>query len=323
MTNLLADIKSLAKITLNIESEAIKKLISYIDDSFFLCLQDIDQMPGRLIVSGIGKSALIGQKMVATFNSTGTPAIFMHAADAIHGDLGMVQPGDIVMLISKSGNTPEIKALIPYIKNMGNKLIALVGNVESELATQANYVINSTVDQEACPNNLAPTTSTTAQLAMGDTMAVCLLKMRGFTGQDFARFHPGGSLGKQLYLRAKDLSAVNAKPVVNLNQSAKEVLLQISKGRLGIVAVLDDFQKIKGVITDGDIRRLLEKTNDISNVKAQNFYSSSFKSIDSESMATEALQLMRNHSINQLVVLKEGNFDGFIHIQDLIREGLI
>jgi arabinose-5-phosphate isomerase len=323
MTNLLADIKSLAKITLNIESEAIKKLISYIDDSFFLCLQAIDQMPGRLIVSGIGKSALIGQKMVATFNSTGTPAIFMHAADAIHGDLGMVQPGDIVMLISKSGNTPEIKALIPYIKNMGNKLIALVGNVESELATQANYVINSTVDQEACPNNLAPTTSTTAQLAMGDTMAVCLLKMRGFTGQDFARFHPGGSLGKQLYLRAKDLSAVNAKPVVNLNQSAKEVLLQISKGRLGIVAVLDDFQKIKGVITDGDIRRLLEKTNDISNVKAQNFYSSSFKSIDSESMATEALQLMRNNSINQLVVLKEGNFDGFIHIQDLIREGLI
>lgn len=323
MTNLLADIKSLAKITLNIESEAIKKLISYIDDSFFLCLQDINQMPGRLIVSGIGKSALIGQKMVATFNSTGTPAIFMHAADAIHGDLGMVQPGDIVMLISKSGNTPEIKALIPYIKNMGNKLIALVGNVESELATQANYVINSTVDQEACPNNLAPTTSTTAQLAMGDTMAVCLLKMRGFTGQDFARFHPGGSLGKQLYLRAKDLSAVNAKPVVNLNQSAKEVLLQISKGRLGIVAVLDDFQKIKGVITDGDIRRLLEKTNDISNVKAQNFYSSSFKSIDSESMATEALQLMRNNSINQLVVLKEGNFDGFIHIQDLIREGLI
>ena len=195
--------------------------------------------------------------------------------------------------------------------------------MESELATQANYVINSTVDQEACPNNLAPTTSTTAQLAMGDTMAVCLLKMRGFTGQDFARFHPGGSLGKQLYLRAKDLSAVNAKPVVNLNQSAKEVLLQISKGRLGIVAVLDDFQKIKGVITDGDIRRLLEKTNDISNVKAQNFYSSSFKSIDSESMATEALQLMRNNSINQLVVLKEGNFDGFIHIQDLIREGLI
>lgn len=323
MTNLLADIKSLAKITLNIESEALKKLISYIDDSFFLCLQDIHQMKGRLIVSGIGKSALIGQKMVATFNSTGTPAIFMHAADAIHGDLGMVQPGDIVMLISKSGNTPEIKALIPYIKNMGNTLIGMVGNTESELATHSNYVINATVDQEACPNNLAPTTSTTAQLAMGDTMAVCLLKMRGFTGQDFARFHPGGSLGKQLYLRAKDLSLVNAKPVVNLNQSAKEVLLEISKGRLGIVAVLDDFQKIKGVITDGDIRRLLEKTNDISNVKAQDFYSSSFKSIDSESMATEALQLMRNHSINQLVVLKEGNLAGFIHIQDLIREGLI
>jgi len=323
MTNLLADIKSLAKITLNIESKAIKNLISYIDDSFFLCLQDIHQMEGRLIVSGIGKSALIGQKIVATFNSTGTPSIFMHAADAIHGDLGMVQPGDIVMLISKSGNTPEIKALIPYIKNMGNKLIALVGNVESELATHANYVINSTVDQEACPNNLAPTTSTTAQLAMGDTMAVCLLKMRGFTGQDFARFHPGGSLGKQLYLRAKDLSLANSKPVVNVNQSAKEVLLEISKGRLGIVAVLNDENMIQGVITDGDIRRLLEKTNDISNVKAQDFYSRSFKSIETEAMATEALQIMRNNSINQLVVLKNSHFEGFIHIQDLIREGLI
>jgi arabinose-5-phosphate isomerase len=323
MTNLLADIKSLAKITLNLESEAIKKLISHIDDNFFYCVESIFKTKGRLVVSGIGKSALIGQKIVATLNSTGTPALFMHAADALHGDLGMIQPDDMVLLISKSGNTPEIKALLPYIKNMGNQLIALVGNVDSDLAKNAHFVLNATVDSEACPNNLAPTSSTTAQLALGDTLAVCLLKMRGFTGEDFARFHPGGSLGKQLYLRANDLCLNNAKPTIIYNQSAKDVIIEISKGRLGIVAVLNEEDQMLGVITDGDIRRLLEKHSDISSFKASDIYSPNFKSIDGNAMATEALTKMREHNINQLVVLNNGHLAGFIHIQDLIREGLI
>jgi len=283
----------------------------------------IHQAAGRVIISGIGKSAVIAQKIVATLNSTGTPAIFMHAADAIHGDLGMIQPGDVVIIISKSGNSPEIKVLVPFIKNFGNPVIAICGNETSYLALNADIVINSTVTKEACPHNLAPTTSTTAQLVMGDALAICLLNAKGFTEKDFARFHPGGALGKRLYLRVADMSDSNEQPKVKPGSALREIIYEISAKRLGATAVIDEQGEIKGIITDGDLRRMLEKNESPANLKAADILSPNPKSIDGGELATEALALMRRHDITQLVVTKEGRYAGMLHLHDLVREGII
>lgn len=309
--------------TIRLEAESVAKLADYINDSFIEAIRVIHEAKGRVVVSGIGKSAVIAQKLVATFNSTGTPSIFMHAADAIHGDLGMIQPDDVVIIISKSGNSPEIKVLVPFIKNFGNPVIALCGNETSYLATNANIFINSTVEKEACPNNLAPTTSTTAQLVMGDALAVCLLSLKGFTEKDFARYHPGGALGKRLYLRVADMSDANEKPVVRPDSSLREVIYEISGKRLGATAVLNTDGSMLGIITDGDLRRMLEKNESPADLKASDILSPNPKSIDGDELATEALALMRRHDITQLVVTKEGHYAGILHLHDLVREGII
>jgi arabinose-5-phosphate isomerase len=299
------------------------ELREFIDDSFVEIVHLIDTMKGRLVVSGIGKSAIIGQKIVATLNSTGTPSIFMHAADAIHGDLGMVQQDDIVMIISKSGESPEIKVLITLIKNLGNKLIAMVGNLNATLALGADLVLNTTVSQEACPNNLAPTSSTTAQLAMGDALAVCLMEVKGFSSSDFAKFHPGGSLGKKLYLRVSDLSKLNERPAVNQNSSIKDVIVEITQKRLGLTAVLDEEGMLTGVITDGDLRRMLEKGNDIVHTTAKDIMGVHPKTIEGDALAVDALDRMRKNNITQLIVTEDKHYAGVIHLHDLIREGII
>jgi arabinose-5-phosphate isomerase len=298
-------------------------MTEFIDESFEKVADLLFNMKGRLVVSGIGKSAIIGQKIVATLNSTGTPAIFMHAADAIHGDLGMVQEDDVVMAISKSGESPEIRVLVPLIRNLGNPLVAMVGNLSSYLATNSNYVLNTTVPQEACPNNLAPTTSTTAQMVMGDALAVCLMEMKGFTTEDFAKFHPGGALGKKLYLRVSDLYPQNERPWVKPNSSLKDVIVEISQKRLGITAVIDDDENLLGVITDGDLRRMLEKGVQSNEVNAAMIMSINPKTIDASSLAVGALDLMRKNNITQLLVHHNGKYAGVIHLHDLIKEGLI
>jgi len=275
------------------------------------------------VVSGIGKSAIIAHKIVATFNSTGTPSIFMHAADAIHGDLGMVQQNDVVMVISKSGESPEIKVLIPLLRNFGNPLIAMVGNIDSYLARNASIVLNTSVEQEACPNNLAPTSSTTAQLVMGDALAICLMELNGFQSNDFAKFHPGGSLGKKLYLRVSDLYADNEKPQVLAGQSLKEVIVEMTAKRLGITAVVEEDGSLLGIITDGDLRRMLEKNSDIEKVKAGDIMTRNPKTIGSDELAISALDVLRKNEISQLAVTQEGKYRGIIHLHDLIREGLI
>jgi arabinose-5-phosphate isomerase len=316
-------IREIAKQTLSIEAGSIMELREFIDDSFVEIVHLLDNMKGRLVVSGIGKSAIIGQKIVATLNSTGTPSIFMHAADAIHGDLGMVQQDDIVMIISKSGESPEIKVLITLIKNLGNKLIAMVGNLNASLALGADLVLNTTVSQEACPNNLAPTSSTTAQLAMGDALAVCLMEVKGFSSADFAKFHPGGSLGKKLYLRVSDLSKLNERPSVNKNSSLKDVIVEITRKRLGLTAVLNDDGVLTGVITDGDLRRMLEKGNDINHTTAKDIMGIHPKTIEGDALAVDALDRMRKNNITQLIVIEDNHYAGVIHLHDLIREGII
>lgn len=316
-------IREIAKQTLSIEAGSIMELREFIDDTFVEVVRLLNDMKGRLVVSGIGKSAIIGQKIVATLNSTGTPSIFMHAADAIHGDLGMVQQDDIVMIISKSGESPEIKVLITLIKNLGNKLIAMVGNLNASLALGADLVLNTTVSQEACPNNLAPTSSTTAQLAMGDALAVCLMEVKGFSSSDFAKFHPGGSLGKKLYLRVSDLSKLNERPVVNQNSSLKDVIVEITRKRLGLTAVLNDDGMLAGVITDGDLRRMLEKGNDINHTTAKDIMGIHPKTIESDALAVDALDRMRKNNITQLIVIEDNHYAGVIHLHDLIREGII
>ena len=316
-------IREIAKQTLSIEAGSIMELREFIDDSFVEIVHLLDNMKGRLVVSGIGKSAIIGQKIVATLNSTGTPSIFMHAADAIHGDLGMVQQDDIVMIISKSGESPEIKVLITLIKNLGNKLIAMVGNLNASLALGADLVLNTTVSQEACPNNLAPTSSTTAQLAMGDALAVCLMEVKGFSSADFAKFHPGGSLGKKLYLRVSDLSKLNERPSVNQNSSLKDVIVEITRKRLGLTAVLNDDGMLTGVITDGDLRRMLEKGNDINHTTAKDIMGVHPKTIEADALAVDALDRMRKNNITQIIVTEDKHYAGVIHLHDLIREGII
>ena len=311
-----------AKNTIELESNAIKNLINLIDDNFNNAVEYIYNSKGRVIVTGIGKSANIATKIVATLNSTGTPAVFMHAADAIHGDLGNVLQDDVVICISKSGNTPEIKVLVPLIKNYGNKIIAITGNVDSFLGTNANFTLNTFVEKEACPNNLAPTTSTTAQLVMGDALAVCLLELRGFTSSDFAKYHPGGALGKRLYLRVSDLILKNDLPKVAKNDTITKVIIEISEKRLGVTAVIEN-DKIVGIITDGDIRRMLSKTTKIDSFTANDIMGNNPKSIDKEAMAVEALEVMENNNITQLLVVDENNnYCGVVHLHDLIKEGI-
>ncbi|MEG2237982.1 MAG: KpsF/GutQ family sugar-phosphate isomerase [Bacteroidales bacterium] len=293
------------------------------NDDFCKIVDKILHSQGRVIVTGIGKSANIGNKVVSTLNSTGTPAIFMHAADAIHGDLGIIQTHDIVICISKSGQTPEIKVLIPLIKNFGNLLIGMVGNTDSFLAQESDYIINCTVDREACPNNLAPTASTTAQLVMGDALAVALLECRGFTPKDFAKYHPGGSLGKQLYLRVRDISCQNETPSVKPDDSIKDVIIEISSKRLGVTAVLENDQLI-GVITDGDLRRMLLKNLSIEKTLAKDIMSVQPKYVHEDDMAINALGVMRRNNITQaLVVDANGKYSGVIHLHDLLKEGII
>lgn len=306
-----------------LQASAIDALKSYINSSFAESVLAMHQCSGRIVVTGIGKSAIIAQKIVATLNSTGTPALFMHAADAIHGDLGMVQEQDVVIFISKSGNSPEIKVLIPLIKGFGNKLIAITGNMEGYLALHADLVLNTTVDKEACPNNLAPTTSTTAQMVMGDALAVCLLHLNGFNDKDFARYHPGGALGKQLYLRVQDVSQQNEVPVVHLHSNLKEIIHQISSKRLGATAVLADNGTLAGIITDGDLRRMLEQHEQPTQVKAFEIMSAHPKCIEASALATEALSLMKQHDISQLVIMQEGHYKGILHVHDLVREGIL
>jgi arabinose-5-phosphate isomerase len=312
----------IARETLLTEADSVRNLVSFIDSGFVKSVESIFYSKGRVVVTGIGKSAIIANKIVATLNSTGTPASFMHAADAVHGDLGTIQTDDVVICISKSGNSPEIKVLVPLLKSSGNKLIALVCNTDSFLAKQADYVLNATVEKEACPNNLAPTSSTTAQMALGDALAVCLLKCRDFTSKDFARFHPGGALGKQLYLTVADIYKHNAAPKVNAGDSIKTVILEISSKRLGATAVLDG-EKLAGVITDGDLRRMMERDENIGNLKAADIMNKNPKTISSDAMAVDALKILRDHNISQLVVTENEKFAGFIHLHDLLREGLI
>ncbi len=310
--------------TVLLEAEAVKGLLQFIDKNFENTVNHIYSTKGRVVVSGIGKSAIIAQKITATLNSTGTPALFMHAADAIHGDLGMIQQGDVILLISKSGDSPEIKTLVPLIKILGNSIIGMVGNINSFLASHCNFLLNTTVKKEACPNNLAPTTSTTAQLAMGDALAVCLMQLKNFTGNDFAKFHPGGALGKKLYLRVEDIYTLNEKPKVITEAKLKNVILAITKGRLGAVAVIDDNNKLLGVITDGDIRRLLEKTEDLGNVTANDIMCTNPKTIYPNELAVAAVETIRENDISQLIVADVGGYYlGMLHLHDLLREGIV
>ncbi len=321
--NIQKNIIQIAKDVLINESRAVENLTNFIDNDFEACVLEILQSKGRVVITGVGKSAIIANKIVATLNSTGTPALFMHAADAIHGDLGMVQSDDLVICISKSGNTPEIKVLVPLLKRRGSKLVALVSNTSSYLAEHADFVLNATIQEEACPNNLAPTTSTTVHLAMGDALAVCLLELRDFSKEDFARYHPGGSLGKQLYLKVEDVFPNNQLPLVRMDTSLRDVILEITSKRLGATAVVDEEKNLLGIITDGDLRRMLQKESNIAAIKAIDIMTRTPRSIDKSEFAVKALQVMQENSISQLVV-KDGNkVAGFIHLHDLLKEGIV
>ncbi|QBA63707.1 KpsF/GutQ family sugar-phosphate isomerase [Muriicola soli] len=315
-------ILELAKKTMQTEGDAIKHLASFLDQQFVDAIDAIYTGDGRVVITGIGKSALIASKIVATLNSTGTPAIFMHAADAIHGDLGTIQQKDIVICISKSGNTPEIKLLVPLIKSGSNKLIAITGNPESFLAEQSDFVLNTYVEKEACPNNLAPTTSTTAQLVMGDALAICLLELRGFSSKDFAKFHPGGTLGKKLYLRVGDIAVKNMVPKVEADSAVKEVIVEISEKMLGVAAVLKN-GKLVGVVTDGDIRRMLNKYENINGLKAKDIMTTHPKTIEPGVLAVKALNEMQSNGISQLLVAEKGVYQGVVHLHNLINEGIL
>ena len=316
------DIKKIAKSVIRTEGESILHLQAFVNDDFTAIISTILKSKGRLIVSGIGKSANIAQKIVSTFNSTGQPAIFMHAADAIHGDLGNVQADDIVLCISKSGNTEEIKVLLPLIKAMGNTIIAMTTNTDSYLSKQSNWTINTSIEKEACPNNLAPTTSTTAQLVMGDALAICLLECREFTDADFARYHPGGSLGKQLFMKIGELCSNNQAPRVSAHSSIKEVIIEISNKRLGATAVIENNQLL-GIITDGDIRRMLENQSDWNNFKAIDIMNSNPKIVREVELASDALKVMQQNNISQIVVVNDDAYIGIVHIHDILKEGLV
>lgn len=321
----MVDIKNVAKNVILEESDAIRNLANYIDSDFEKVVNLIYQSKGRVIVTGIGKSAIIAQKIVATLNSTGTPSVFMHAADAIHGDLGMICHDDVVICISKSGNTPEIKVLIPLIRNVGNEqIVAMVSNMDSFLAKNAAYVLKAQVEKEACPNNLAPTNSTTAQLVLGDALAICLIQCRSFSSRDFAKYHPGGSLGKRLYTRVSDVYDRENMPRVTLEDDIRRVILEISGGRLGAVAVTDTQNKLLGIVTDGDLRRMLEKHKDVNGLKAKDIMSANPKVISEDELAYDAFRMMEKNSITQLIVTGDGNvYRGMVHLHDILREGVV
>lgn len=317
------EIINFGKSTFDHEIKELKSVMNLLDNSFAQAVELILKSNGRVIITGIGKSANIGSKIVATLNSTGTPAIFMHAADAIHGDLGIIQDSDPVIIISKSGNTPEIKILIPLIKTLGNKIIAIVGNSESTLALKADIVLNTTVEKEACPNNLAPTSSTTAQLVMGDALAVSLLQIRGFDSNDFAKFHPGGALGKQLYMRVSDLAIHNMRPEVNENATIREIIIEISSKRLGATAVINEKKEIVGIITDGDLRRMMQKYDNVDPLIATDIMSKNPKTIHAEELAVNAFKTMKDNNITQMLVVENSKYTGIIHIHDILREGIL
>lgn len=316
-------IKESALRSIQLQSASVAQLEQYIDADFEKAVQAIAKAKGRLVISGIGKSAIVAQKITATLNSTGTPALFMHAADAIHGDLGMVQPQDIVMVISKSGDSPEIKVLVPLVKNFGNILIGMVGNTAGYLASHCDIVINTTVVQEACPHNLAPTTSTTAQMVMGDALAICLMETKEFQSADFAKYHPGGALGKKMYLRVADMVQAHERPMVYNDATIKQTLFEITHKRLGAVVVLNHGQEICGIITDGDIRRMLEKYDSFTQLCAADIMGAHPKTIDADELAVAAMEQMRKFNINHLVATHEGKYMGILHIQELVKEGII
>lgn len=316
-------IKKIARQTITTEALAVKQLAKCIDDDFAGAVNIIFKSKGRLIITGIGKSAIIGNKIVATLNSTGTPAISMHATDAIHGDLGIIQENDVVLCISKSGNSPEIKLLVPLIKSLGNTIIAMVSNRESFLALKADLTIFTPVEKEACPNNLAPTSSTTVQLVMGDALAVCLLECRGFTQKDYAKFHPGGSLGKKLYMRVSDFFLENKIPKVNITDTISRSIIEISSKRLGATAVLGEKGDLAGIITDGDLRRMLEKTKDINSLRAGDIMTRNPLTIDFDALAIDAFDTMKQNNITQLLILKNGIYSGIIHLHDILKEGVV
>ncbi len=315
-------ITAIAIKTINTESKAITKLLDYINDDFVKSVQAIYETKGRLIVTGIGKSAIIAQKIVATMNSTGTPSMFLHASEAIHGDLGMVQPQDILICISKSGNSPEIKVLVPIIQRFGNTLIAMTGNRTSFLAKGAHFVLDTTVEEEACPLNLAPTSSTTAQLVMGDAVAVCLMELRDFKSTDFAKYHPGGALGKKLLLQVKDMLEHSLKPMVGPDTSVKQAIFEISEKRLGVTAVIDE-GKVIGIITDGDIRRMLNEQDSITGLTAKDIMTKNPKTVKSTDMVVAALNILEDFSITQLVVLDGEEYKGILHLHDILKEGIV
>lgn len=316
------NILAIAKKTILSESEAITKLTDLLDDNFSDATQAIYNSKGRLIVTGIGKSAIIAQKMVATFNSTGTPSMFLHASEAIHGDLGMIQNDDIIICISKSGNSPEIKVLVPLLKRFGNTLIAITGNTTSFLAKGSDFILNTTVEKEADPINLAPTNSTTAQLVMGDAIAVCLMEIRGFEPEDFAKYHPGGALGKKLLLRVRDMLEHTLKPMVSPDSSIKKVIFEISEKRLGVTAVVDQ-EKVIGIITDGDIRRMLNERDSFADLTAKDIMTKNPKLIQSTAMVVDALNILEDFSITQLVVVDNEEYKGVLHLHDILKEGIL
>jgi arabinose-5-phosphate isomerase len=311
-----------AKKTILLESQAILKLTDFLDENFVKAVEIIYNSKGRLVVTGIGKSAIIAQKIVATLNSTGTPSLFLHASEAIHGDLGMVQKDDVVICISKSGNSPEIKVLVPLLKRFGNKLIAITGNTTSFLGKESDYVLNTYVETEACPNNLAPTNSTTAQLVIGDAIAVCLMELRSFSAEDFAKYHPGGALGKKLLLRVGEMLDTTHKPIVSPDSSIKNVIVEISEKRLGVTAVVEN-EKVIGIITDGDIRRMLNKTENISGLTAKDIMTVNPKMIKSTDLVSDALNILEDFSITQLVVSDNGEYKGVLHLHDILKEGIV
>lgn len=316
------NILALAKKTILSESESIAKLTTFLDDDFIATIEKIYHSKGRVVVTGIGKSAIIAQKIVASLNSTGTPALFLHASEAIHGDLGMIQNDDVIICISKSGNSPEIKVLVPLLKRFGNTLIGMTGNMTSFLAKGSHFVLNTTVDAESCTMNLAPTNSTTAQLVMGDALTVCLMEMRGFQAEDFAKYHPGGALGKKLLLKVKDLIEHSLQPSVTPETSIKKAIFEISEKRLGVTAVMNQNQVV-GIITDGDIRRMLNDRDSIANVTAQEIMTKNPKQIHSDAMAIDAFHMMEDNAITQLIVIDNGQYKGILHIHDILKEGIV
>lgn len=309
--------------SIKIQADAVANLANHVQEEFDSIIRLLYESKGRIIITGIGKSAIIAQKITATLNSTGTPAIFMHAADAIHGDLGIIQPDDVVLCLSKSGNTPEIKVLVPLIRNLGNKVIGMVADKQSYLAKHADFVLYTPVSREACPNNLAPTSSTTVQLVMGDALAVCLLSLRGFSEMDFARVHPGGSLGKKLYMRVSDIYLNNESPRVLSSENIRNIILEISSKRLGATAVTTEDGRLLGIITDGDIRRMLERNQPMDQLKAGDIMSTNPKTIHPDEMAVNAFHIMESNSITQLLVVEDGIYKGIVHLHDLLKEGIV